>query len=655
MLARPTFETGRQGWAERCDQRDLVRLGPLTQEAASGLCRSLLAPAENVPAAAIQLLVDRTHGIPIQIVELVRALKDGGLVRQNARTGTWYLATDELGSLPDLPLVEWLAARELESLPKDLASHARLAAMLGADLVPEEIGGVLAELERAGAAAPFPLDAAVATKQLLKRGVLVERRREQLSFRHALVRDAVFNSVPESIRRPIHQAALRFYSGPCLLPPRQRLARLAFHAAQSGLPDVAANSYFALAEQAQSRHAYLEAESMYTRALEQMTSEATPRRLASFRCRGLMRYRLSRYEDACKDFELARAIAHRMGELEAEVETLLDEATALDWVDEYRRSKELVDKAEWMARNHDSAMIEARVLMGLGRSCVRFNSYERAAELYLLAVEKAEQLGDAAYETYVISLLHRGYVLASLGRLEESERAFNRVIPLCEERGDKLHLGAAIGNRFMLWTCRNDEEGLLTDLHRLLQICREMGNGRMEQQAHFYLGLFLRWLGELGDAEKHARRAMEIDGKRLGEAARPESALLLARVLSAAGNATGARDILNQIQTRRSRAQERRDREFDLLPGEEVFFAMVDLASRQASREEWDKLRTRAMRCLTGQDLIEFCEMRGRAARRRGADDEALRAFDEAVRLAGQVPNVMLKRLQGELSSMIGS
>ncbi len=654
VLARPAFETGRQGWAERCDQRDLVRLGPLTHEAASGLCRSLLAPAENVPAAAIQLLVDRTHGIPIQIVELVRALKDGGLVRQNARTGTWYLATDELGSLPDLPLVEWLAARELESLPKDLASHARLAAMLGADLVPEEIGGVLAELERAGAAAPFPLDAAVATKQLLKRGVLVERRREQLSFRHALVRDAVFNSVPESIRRPIHQAALRFYSGPCLLPPRQRLARLAFHAAQSGLPDVAANSYFALAEQAQSRHAYLEAESMYTRALEQMTSEANPRRLAAFRCRGLMRYRLSRYEDACKDFELARAIAHRLGELEAEVETLLDEATALDWVDEYRRSKELVEKAEWMARNHDSAMIEARVLMGLGRSCVRFNSYERAAELYLLAVEKAEQLGDAAYETYVISLLHRGYVLASLGRLEESERAFNRVIPLCEERGDKLHLGAAIGNRFMLWTCRNDEEGLLTDLHRLLQICREMGNGRMEQQAHFYLGLFLRWLGELGDAEKHARRAMEIDGKRLGEAARPESALLLARVLAAAGNATGARDILNQIQTRRSRAQERRDREFDLLPGEEVFFAMVDLASREAPREEWDKLRTRAMRCLTGQDLIEFCEMRGRAARRRGADDEALRAFEEAVRLAGEVPNVMLKRLQGELSSMIG-
>jgi cytochrome c-type biogenesis protein CcmH/NrfG len=44
--------------------------------------------------------------------------------------------------------------------------------------------------------------------------------------------------------------------------------------------------------------------------------------------------------------------------------------------------------------------------------------------------------------------------------------------------------------------------------------------------------------------------------------------------------------------------------------------------------------------------------MRGRAARRRSAGDEAVRAFQEAVMLAGQVPNVMLNRLQGELSSM---
>ena len=655
VLARPSFHSGRPGWAERAAQRTQVELEPLAQEAAVDLCRSLLFPAENVPAAAVQLLVERTKGIPIQIVELVRALKDGGMVRQNARTGTRYLATDELGALPDLPLVEWLAARELGALAPELASHARLAALLGDDFVPEEISGVLAELEHAGNAAAFPLDAAVATKQLLRKGVLVERRRDQLSFRHALVRDAMFQSVPEAVRRPIHQAAFLYYSGECLLPPRQRLARLAFHAAQSGLSDVAADSYLRLAEQAQSRHAYLEAESMYTRALEQLLAAPNPQRLSALRGRALMRYRLSRYEDASKDFELARQIAHQLGELESEVEILLDEATALDWADEYRKSKELVDVAELLARNCESPLLEAKLLMGLARSCVRFNTYERAAELYGLAALQAEALGDAAYETYVISLLHNGYVLASLGRLEDAQRAFDRVIPLCEQRGDKLHLGAALGNRFTLWTCRNDEHRLMADLYRLLQICREMGNGRMEQQAHFYLGLYLRYLGELEDAQKHARRAVEIDEKRLGEAARPESSLLLARVLAAAGNIAGARYILRQIQGRRRGALGRRDQEIELLPGEEVFFSLVDLATREASGEEWEALWATAIKCLTGQDQIEFWELRGRSAQRKGARQEAIQALQQALAIANRVPNVMSKRLLAELNSLAGN
>src|SRR5215472_9035422 len=103
VLGRPSFEAARPSWAERCDEREMVRLEPLVQDSASVLCRSLLAPAESIPEAAISLLVERTHGIPIQIVELVRALTDRGLVRQNSRTGTWYLATDELGAIPDLP------------------------------------------------------------------------------------------------------------------------------------------------------------------------------------------------------------------------------------------------------------------------------------------------------------------------------------------------------------------------------------------------------------------------------------------------------------------------------------------------------------------------------------------------------------------------
>jgi len=128
--------------------------------------------------------------------------------------------------------------------------------------------------------------------------------------------------------------------------------------------------------------------------------------------------------------------------------------------------------------------------------------------------------------------------------------------------------------------------------------------------------------------------------------------LLLARVLAAAGNSTGARYILRQIQGRRRGALGRRDQEIELLPGEEVFFSLVDLATREASSEEWETLWARAVKCLTGQDQIEFWELRGRSAWRRGAREEATQAFEQAVALANRVPNVMSKRLLAELNSL---
>src|SRR5207237_4489733 len=104
------------------------------------------ARAGNVPHAAIGRLVQRTHGIPLLLVELIRGLKRDGLVRKRLRGDSWFLATDELERLPDSPLIEWLAEREVVSLPRDLANHGRLASMLGVEFGIEEIDGIVAEL-----------------------------------------------------------------------------------------------------------------------------------------------------------------------------------------------------------------------------------------------------------------------------------------------------------------------------------------------------------------------------------------------------------------------------------------------------------------------------------------------------------------------------
>jgi hypothetical protein len=80
------------------------------------------------------------HGLPLLIVELIRGLQHRGLVRRRSKADAYYLVTDEIDHLPDVPLIEWLAERELSSMAPALAEHARLAALLGEDFSTVERG-----------------------------------------------------------------------------------------------------------------------------------------------------------------------------------------------------------------------------------------------------------------------------------------------------------------------------------------------------------------------------------------------------------------------------------------------------------------------------------------------------------------------------------
>lgn len=643
VFGRATLREVRSDFAARAGRTVAVTLGPLDPRSARSLLAQLLQPARNIPGDSLDRLVDRTHAVPLLMVELARSLKARGLIRRQEKGGTFYLATDEIEDTTDLPLVEWLTRRELAVLPPQLVAHAQVCAALGAEFDVHEVSAIVAELDRAGHGAAVPMDAGVATQRLRGSGLLLSSRGGGLRFRNALVRESIECSTPAALRTAIHEAAVAHHKRRPDLTHAERSARLAPHLEQLGLKDDAAIALHLMADAAAERHAYLDAERLYSRALAQYAETEARARMRAFNGRALMRYRLGRYGDALQDFDAARALATLLEDGRSELDILLDAATALDWSDDYRRSEMLVDQARALSAQFSSPAVEARLLLGAGRSAFRFSRDAEAADLLMQAADKAERLGDDAYETRVIALLLGGYVLATLGRLDESQRAFGEVVPMCRERGDRLHLGAALGNRSMLWTCLNRHDLLVSDLEEVLEIGRQTGNGRMEQQAHFYLGLFLYYLRDHDEAERHARRAVEIDARRFGVLARPEADLLLARILAARGRFADARAVLETISVR---AQQAPNHEVDLLPAEQVFFDTVAMVGGEPSAHQWKELEDRARATLTGQDLIDFLELRAEGARRIGDAVNHGRVLREALEIARTIPNLMRHRLE---------
>jgi len=651
-LARPSFGEARKSFGERAARREVHRLGPLDAEPAADLCRRLLAPADNVPRAAVDLLVQRTHGIPLLLVELVRGLKRDGLVRKRMRGNSWFLATDELQKLPDSPLIEWLAEREVGALPRELASHARLTSLLGVEFGVDEVEGIVAEMDAHGEAADFPLDARVATRRLGGIGLLVTARTGGFRFRHALVRDAIARSVPVAMRDRVHRAAATFYRTTRTVPDVRRLPLLARHCAEAGLREEAAALYLQLADQARERHAYLDAELSYSRALELLPADDLLARLSARRGRGRMRYRVARYEDSLADLLEARALAQRLGDSALEADILLDASTALDWTTDFARSRELVDEAEALAGNAAHDLLRARLLLGKGRALTRAGRRAEACAALEQAARLAAPLGGEAYETLIIALVLLEGVLPELGRISDAERASAQAIALARERGDRLHLGAALNNRRNVLIARKDVQGAKQDQDAFMQIGRELGILVNEYFGEGNLCELLYQTGQLDAAFEHGQRMLEIErGHPEVVSQAPLALVCMARIEAYRGRDAAARELLRTIEASLQRAKAEKRASGALTPSEKVLFDMVDLATRDATREEWEELLERSTRDSVEQEPIEVADLYGTWALRRGLIDQARRAFEEAARRAARIPNIMDGRVQRGLAA----
>ncbi len=644
VLGRPALLEAQPTWGERAGRCERRSLDPLDAASAEVLCRALLLPAESVPTSAVQQIVARAEATPLLLVELVRGLHREGLVRRSPKGDSWYLAADELDRLPDLPLVEWIAHRLIDGLSPALRAHARLIALLGDLVTDQEVEGVVRCMDQEGSGDEVPLDPRVATQRLVEADVLARDAEGRCHYHHALVREALAKGAPEAFRRLLHLAAAAHYRNDDRLGEHRRLAQLAVHASAAGLADEAAPAYFLLAERARAWHAYLEAEHLYGRVLSHPGLSDLDQAVA-YRGRGVMRYRLSRYHDALADFAIARDLAEQNGEMVAALDILLEEATALDWMDDFVGSELRVREVEARLPPGAFPLLRARLLLGLGRSAMRFSRHDEAVRLLLEAVSAAEVLGDEGYETLVIALLLAGFLLPALCREDEARELLERLIALCEAHGDLLHLGGALNTCALLFARAGDRARMMEDMARSIAIARELGQGSLELMGEFNAGEYLMLMDDPAAAAPHVARALALDLRITGHPGRAVVALLEARLRLFMEDIESAAAIVGALRVRRDEADARGEADGQLVPSDQVLCDAVELAALGGTGEQWDEVEARSARVSFGQERIEIIETRAAAAQRAGRVAEAREHLARALKLAETIPNAMGARL----------
>lgn len=444
-------------WAEAgCDPPLTLDLGPLDPAAARLLAQPFLA----ANATFAERCVERAAGNPLFLEHLLRHAEEG---LGNAVPGS----------------VQSLVQARLDRLDPADREVLQAAAVLGQRFELEPLCHLLGRpdhgLERLAAHA------------------LVRSRGEGFLFAHALVREAVYDSLLRSRRRELHRRAAAWYDG-------HDAALRAEHLDRADDPG-AACAYLAAALAQAAEHRHELALRLAERGLERAGGEAD--RFALGCLRGDVLHDLGQMPAALSAYE--EALATASGEAE-QCRALIGCAAVKRVTDDLAGAFADLARAEAVASGLGLAAEAARIHFLRGNLCFPRGDIEGCLREHRRSLELARAAGAAEQEAAALGGL--GDAEYVRGRMISAHDAFRGCVELCRERG----LGRIeVANRPMMALARwfaGDTRAALDEALTSIAAAARVGQLRAEMIAHHAAYFCHHSLTAWPEAWDHAERSL---------------------------------------------------------------------------------------------------------------------------------------------------
>lgn len=196
-IARPQLLDTRPGWGGDKLKATSIFLEPLSEAECRELITNLLDRAP-LPSAAEARIAAAAEGNPLFAEEFVAKLVDDALL---TREGDHWVASSDLSELPVPSTIHALLAARLEGLPADERAILMTAAVEGAVFHLGAVGELHPPLD-------MPLEdglQALVSRDLIRPDAADFAGEQAFRFRHGLIRDAAYRSLPKSARAELHE------------------------------------------------------------------------------------------------------------------------------------------------------------------------------------------------------------------------------------------------------------------------------------------------------------------------------------------------------------------------------------------------------------------------------------------------------------------
>ena len=480
-LARPVLFDRKKGWGEGHEAFRRMDLQPLTEAQTRELVEEILQRMEAVPEKLRNMVVRAAQGNPFYVEELILLLMDRGTILVGE--DLWRVDLEGLERVQVPGSLKGVLRARLDCLPSKERLLLQCASVVGRQFW----GAAVTELsgeegpEGDGPASMYPPLLEIARERQLifpARASSFEASQEY-SFKHALLRDIVYETVVKKMRRAYHAGAARWLERNLQDRQSEYLPAIAGHYEAAGESERAAE--------------YL------IRAGKEMA-------------------KVSAFQDAVSTFERAERLLGD-GRPEQRAILLADLGDAIRVLGDHERARRCLEEAVGLARRTRQPRTEVAALNALARTAMIQGGYAEAKPYLAEALKLASRQGD--HEGAAQVLLNLADVSFRLGDTETASTSGQQSLEIAKELRDAQGIAGAHRVLGFATMMRGDLERSAWHHQQGLEIFRTIGDRWGMATCYINLGEVHRKMGKIAEAvafwEKSLPIAREI-GARLSVA-----------------------------------------------------------------------------------------------------------------------------------------
>jgi class 3 adenylate cyclase/predicted ATPase len=488
----------------------VIELKGLSQDVAREMVQRV-SGSSPLSAEAVRLLAQRGDGVPLYIEESTRMAVEISesvnrkdvvfLIRSTVPSRIHDLLMARLDRLGDAKQVAQLGGTIGREFP-----FALLEAVLNVDGVPMRIQDL-----------PSQLDA------LLESGLVIpvgDPRDRRFAFKHALIRDAAYQSLWERDRKSLHRliAGVITERFPALVEIQPEL--LAYHFTQAGLDTLAVTYWERAARLAASRSAYDEAISHLNSALRLIEAEPDThdRRSVELRLLLLLAGRLIATEGYGADrveevYTRALELCTQVGDPAALTKARLGMEGYYFMRADFAKAREFVEQVAAMEQPQPLEMRTLQTDWAIANILFHQGELESAVtrmDQCLKKYDRARHHRGAVQDPGVMCLCYSAWALWELGYPDEAMKRANEVIALAHALDHKFSIGQAYGICSGVHFFRGEHELALKRAGQAVEICEVHGFSVWLAHAKMLRGRMVAELGRVDDGIQEMQLAYSM-------------------------------------------------------------------------------------------------------------------------------------------------